>query len=118
MRGIVPGMGPRGLFVYIVASLTRRLYIGVTGDLVRRLRAHHAGIFPGHGRDHRITRLVYYERVSPPSAATTREQQIKRWTRAKRIALIESANPDWLDLAADWLGADRPPCHEESRKSS
>jgi len=92
--------------VYIVASRTRRLYIGVTGDLVRRLRAHQAGIFPGHIRDHRITRLVYYERVSPPIAAITREQQIKRWTRAKRVALIERANPDWLDLAANWFASD------------
>lgn len=96
-------MGPRGLFVYIVASLSRRLYIGVTGDLVRRLRAHHAGVFPGRSRDCRITRLVYYERVSPPTAAITRERQIKRWTRAKRVALIESDNPGWLDLAADWF---------------
>ena len=102
-----PGMGPRGLFVYIVASVSRRLYVGVTGDLVRRLRAHHAGIFPGHARDYRITRLVYYERVSPPAAAFTREKQLKRWPRAKRLALIERANPRWLDLAADWVTPDR-----------
>jgi len=106
-----PGMGPRGLFVYIVASAGRRLYIGVTGDLVRRLRAHHAGIFPGHMRDHGITRLVYYERVSPPTAALTREHQIKRWPRAKRFALIESANPGWVDLAADWF----PPAGRRNR---
>lgn len=99
-------MGPRGLYVYIVASLSGRLYTGVTGDLRRRLAAHHAGIFPGRSRDCRMTRLVYYERVSPPAAAIARVRQIKRWSRTKRVALIENANAGWQDLSADWFTAD------------
>ena len=93
--------------MYIVASSSRRLYTGVTGDLCRRLRAHHAGVFPGRSCDCRITRLVYYERVSPPVAAIARLKEITRWPRAKRVALIEAGNPGWLDLAADWVGPER-----------
>ena len=118
----MPDMGPRGVFVYIVASLGRRLYTGVTGDLIRRLRAHHAGVFPGQNRDCRITRLVYYERVSPPTAAITRQEELKRWPRTKRVALIETNNPGWLDLAANWFtpagrhDSGRPARRDEGRR--
>jgi putative endonuclease len=96
------------LYVYIMASLSRRLYTGVTRDLFRRVSAHKQGLIPGHTKRYRITRLVYYERAGPPLVAISREKQIKSWTRSKRTALIESMNPGWLDLAADWFPADKP----------
>jgi putative endonuclease len=54
---------------------------------------------PGYAHQHGITRLVYYEVLSPPRRAIAREKQIKTWKRRKRIALIESVNPEWSDLA-------------------
>jgi len=55
---------------------------------------------------YRINRLVYYEQLGPPISAIEREKQIKGWIRVKKIALIESVNPRWNDLAADWFRDD------------
>ncbi len=52
---------------------------------------------------YRVTQLVYFEETSSILAAATRERQIKGWSRAKKVSLIESANPFWYDLAADWF---------------
>lgn len=90
----------RTLCVYILASPDRRLYTGVTSDLPRRMLQHHEGVAAGsYTRRQGINRLVYLELVSSPLQAIQREKQIKSWTRRKRIALIESVNPDWLDLS-------------------
>lgn len=88
----------RYYFVYILASESRQLYVGVTNDLERRLTEHKAGLGKGYALEHNITRLVHFEITSEVRAAISREKQIKAWTRAKRIALIEKENPEWLDL--------------------
>ena len=49
-----------------------------------------------------VTWLAYYEVTSDVSAALTREKQLKRWGRGKKIALIQSMNPQWKDLAQEW----------------
>jgi putative endonuclease len=49
-----------------------------------------------------ITLLVYCESFADPRSAIAREKHLKNWTRAKKIALIETLNPDWLDLSAEW----------------
>jgi putative endonuclease len=90
----------RTYFVYILASESRELYVGVTNDLVRRLAEHKAGLTKGYAFEHGITRLVHFEMTSDVLAAIRREKQVKAWTRAKRIALIESGNPGWRDLCA------------------
>jgi len=46
--------------------------------------------------------LVYYESFEHVGAAIARETEIKKWRREKKVALIESENPIWEDLAADW----------------
>ena len=88
--------------VYIMASLSRRLYIGVTNDLGRRVGQHKRGALPGFTRKYRITNLVYSEHTSDIRAAIAREKQLKRWPRWRKEQLIEEHNPMWLDLSASW----------------
>lgn len=95
-----PGMS-RTYFVYILASESRQLHVGVTNDLERRLPEHRAGVGQGYAFRHGITRLVHFEVTNDVRAAIAREKQVKSWTRAKRLALFEQANPEWRDLAAD-----------------
>ncbi len=107
-------MEDREYSTYIVASRTRVLYIGVTGSLGARVEEHREKLFPGFTADYNCNRLVYFERYSTPSAAIAREKQLKGWTRAKKIALIERTNPTWIDLSEEWgkpvrLYSDRSP---------
>ena len=89
----------RRLYVYVLASWDRKLYTGVTNNLRTRLTQHRSGE-SDYTHRHDIHRLVYFEMLGPPMVAIQREKQIKSWTRAKRIALIESKNPDRVSLAA------------------
>lgn len=57
----------------------------------------------GFTKKYNITKLVYYEETNDVQAAIAREKQIKGWLRRKKIALIESMNPEWKDLSAGWL---------------
>jgi putative endonuclease len=88
-------------YVYIMASKGRVLYVGVTGFLMSRVLQHKAGESGFTGRYH-IDRLVYYEVFKYVNRATARETEIKKWRREKKVALIESINPAWEDLAAGW----------------
>ena len=92
----------RTFFVYILANRTRRLYIGVTSNLVRRLFEHRTGIKTGFAHRYNIQRLVYWESADNPRTAIAREKQLKGWRREKKIHLIESMNPDWEDLSIGW----------------
>ena len=65
------------MFVYILASKSRVLYVGVTNDLVRRVWEHRSGAIPGFTRRYGVHRLVYYEAVDDPASAIRREKQIK-----------------------------------------
>ena len=87
--------------VYIMASASRVLYIGVTGDLLRRVREHKQMRVPGFTARYRVTELVYFEAIGDIRIAIAREKQIKGWLRARKIALIESFNPHWRDWAAE-----------------
>ena len=89
--------------VYILASASRVLYTGVTNDLQRRVFEHQAMRVPGFTQKYRVTQLMYCEAFRDVRDAIAREKQIKAWTRAKRIQLIEKLNPHWRDLSADWL---------------
>jgi len=88
-------------YVYIMCNKTRTLYTGMTNDLYRRVFEHKHKLVKGFTSRYNITMLVYYEEYWDPSQAIAREKQIKGWLRSKKIALIESINPDWLDLAAN-----------------
>src|SRR5215469_776295 len=89
-------------WVYIVSSVSGTLYAGVTNDIDRRVKEHKKGLIEGFSKKHRCTRLVYYERFDDVHKALSREKQLKRWRREKKIALIESTNPRWLDLNENW----------------
>ena len=97
------------MYVYILSSRTRRLYVGVTRDLVRRVWEHREAVLPGFTRRYGIKHLVYYEAISGPEAAIIREKQIKRYARAKKFALVSSLNPEWHDLAEPWYVNDKRP---------
>ena len=88
--------------VYILASPNRRALYIVTTDLGRRLEEHRLGLSV-HTAHYNITRLVYIESLGTAPDAIEREKQLKRWRRAKKIALIEAANPEWLDLSSEVL---------------
>jgi putative endonuclease len=98
-------MQSRQFSVYILASATRRLYVGVTGDLARRIVQHKTGALPGFARRYGITRLIHVETTDTAPEAISREKQIKGWLRCKKIALIQSHNPEWRDLAEEWFVA-------------
>jgi putative endonuclease len=89
--------------VYILASASRVLYTGITNDLRRRVLEHQSMRVPGFTQKYRVTQLMYCEAFRDVRDAIAREKQIKAWSRAKRIALIEKLNPHWRDLSEDWL---------------
>jgi putative endonuclease len=86
-------------YVYILASRSRALYVGVTNDLERRVQEHWAKLTPGFTARYKITRLVYFEDTPDISAAIAREKELKGWLRVRKVALIESMNPHWKDLS-------------------
>jgi putative endonuclease len=88
-----------GYFTYIVASRSRTLYIGVTSNLVHRIHQHKYQLHEGFSAKYNCHRLVWFERFEGPTRAIAREKQLKGWTRAKKIALIERTNPTWEDLS-------------------
>jgi putative endonuclease len=89
-------------YVYMLASRSRALYVGVTSDLERRVGEHKAKAVPGFTSRYNIDRLVWYESTSSALDAIEREKQLKNWHREKKVWLIEMENPGWDDLAADW----------------
>jgi putative endonuclease len=95
-------MRRRVYHVYILASHSRRLYIGVTNNLVRRIWEHRAKLIRGFSAKYRTTSLVFFETTSHAMGAIAREKELKGWRREKKIALIERDNPAWRDLAANW----------------
>src|SRR4051812_34746805 len=97
------GSRMRCYYVYILASKSRVLYVGVTNELAMRVDQHRKAVF-GFTARYRVNRLVYFETAEQPYDAITREKQLKALNRAKKIALIEKANPTWTDLAIDLFG--------------
>ena len=85
-----------------MTSRNRTLYIGVTSDLSRRAYEHKQKLADGFTKKYNVTSLVYYETTNDVEAAIMREKQLKSWRRSKKIALIESGNPDWKDLSLRW----------------
>jgi len=92
----------RRYFVYIMANASKRLYTGVTNSIRRRVREHKLKLTRGFAAQYNMTRLVYFESFEDVRKAIEREKQIKAWTRAKRLTLVESVNPRWDDLSREW----------------
>ena|SRR5271157_285102 len=88
--------------VYILASRSHNFYIGVTNNLERRIRQHKEPEQEGFTARYNINRLVWYQIFGDIRDAIAREKQLKRWRREKKIQLIETSNPTWQDLSAEW----------------
>jgi putative endonuclease len=85
-----------------MTNKSRTLYTGVTNNLERRVYEHKNKLMAGFTRKYNITKLVHYEETNDIQETLAREKQIKGWLRAKKIALIEAANPEWKDLSLEW----------------
>lgn len=92
----------RDYFVYILTNESGTLYTGVTNDLERRVYEHKHKLIKGFTKKYNITRLLYYEVIGDVRDAISREKQIKSWGRRKKLALMQSMNPRWRDLAEGW----------------
>ena len=90
-------------FTYIMSNRKHgTLYTGMTNNLERRVYEHKHKLTPGFTSRYGLARLVYYEETNDVRVAIAREKQIKGWLRRKKIALIESVNPEWKDLSEGW----------------
>ena len=89
-------------YIYMLASRSRRLYVGRTSDLERRVAEHKSKAVSGFTSRYNIDRLVWFESTDSVIAAAERERQLKNWRREKKIMLIEMENAAWGDLAAHW----------------
>ena len=90
-------------FVYILSNWNDAvLYIGVTGNLSRRLYEHRNHLVDGFSNKYNTTKLVYFEQTNDVYSAISREKQLKGWTRKKKNDLIITTNPEWKDLSAGW----------------
>ena len=92
----------RDYYVYILSNYSGTFYVGVTNDLERRVAQHRTKRLDGFTKKYNVTSLVYYEHTNDVTSAIEREKQIKAWRRSKKLDLIQSMNPDWKDLAAEW----------------
>ena len=92
----------RNSYVYMMTGRSDTLYTGVTSALEKRVSEHKEKAIDGFTKRYNLTSLVYYEVHEDITVAITREKQIKSWTRAKKVALIESMNPQWMDLSEEW----------------
>jgi putative endonuclease len=88
--------------VYVMASKPNgTLYIGVTGDLPKRVWEHKNDSVDGFTKRYGVHRLVYYELHADMLSAIAREKQMKKWNRAWKLELIETQNPQWNDLSEE-----------------
>lgn len=96
-------MDERRFWVYILASINKTLYVGVTGNLERRIYQHKYGLIEGFTSRYKINRLVFYCEFQDPREAIEFEKKLKGKSRLKKVALVEVENPQWQDLAEDWF---------------
>ena len=91
-------------FIYILTSKKNgTLYVGVTSDLIKRVYEHKNNLVEGFTRKYAVHNLVYFETTESVESAIAREKQLKKWTRAWKIHLIEKNNPDWRDLYSELI---------------
>ncbi|MBI2914070.1 MAG: GIY-YIG nuclease family protein [Chloroflexi bacterium] len=97
-------------YVYVLTDRHRgTLYVGATNDLRRRVYEHKNKSVDGFSKKYHVTSLVYFEETTDVRAVIDREKQIKGWMRAKKVVLIESVNPRWVDLSQGWYDPTPPP---------
>ena len=85
--------------VYILTNRSNKvMFVGVTSHLERRLAQHKDKSVSGFTAKYRVDRLVYYELTNDVLSAIAREKEVKKWRREKKNRLVESINPQWLEL--------------------
>ena len=89
-------------YVYIMASRSGVLYVGMTNDLERRVAEHKDKLTPGFTATYNVNLLVFFETFPTALQAIEAEKKIKGWRREKKVKLVESNNPTWRDLSEDW----------------
>jgi putative endonuclease len=92
----------RSYCTYIMSSSSGTLYVGMSGNLHKRVFEHKFRHIEGFTKQYAINRLLYWESFDDPCKAIDREKQLKGWRRSKKIALFEKTNLHWVDLAKDW----------------
>ncbi|MEO8380147.1 MAG: GIY-YIG nuclease family protein [Acidobacteriota bacterium] len=87
-------------YVYLISNKSHTLYCGIATDLRMRIEEHRTGAYANAftARYH-FDRLVWFELVASLGAAAKREKQVKAWPRARKVALIQTGNPNWNDLS-------------------
>jgi len=90
-------------FVYILASQSWTLYVWVTNNLERRISEHKLELIEWFTKKYNYNKLVYFENFNNINSAIIREKQIKKFSRIKKIDLIESINKTWEDLSLKWF---------------
>ncbi|MCH7998750.1 MAG: GIY-YIG nuclease family protein [Chloroflexi bacterium] len=93
----------RDYFVYIITNHSGTLYTGVTSDLTRRVYEHKTQAGGSFTKKYRMNKLLYFEQTGDILSAIEREKQIKGWRRSRKLELITSQNPRWIDLAREGL---------------
>ena len=91
----------KNYYIYIMTNKSKTLYIGITNNLSHRVYEHKQKLAKGFTEKYNIGQLVYYEITTDVKSALTREKQLKRWRREKKIGLIKSLNPGWKDLSIE-----------------
>jgi len=92
----------KNYYIYIMTSQSGTLYIGMTNDIKKRVYQHKNHLIPGFTDKYNVDQLLYVETTSDPVSAIRREKQLKKWRREKKLALVDSQNPDWKDLSEGW----------------
>ena len=87
-------------YVYMLTNKTKSvLYTGVTNNLKRRIYEHKSKLIDRFTKRYNVDLLVYYEEYSNINEAILREKSIKNLVRRKKEMLINSVNPNWMDLS-------------------
>lgn len=90
-------------YVYIATNKRNNvIYTGVTNNLERRMYEHKNKLIDGFTKKYNVVKLVFFEAFTDPKEAIGNEKMIKGWLRKKKIALIDSKNPEWKDLSDDF----------------
>jgi putative endonuclease len=103
-------------WIYILASRSRNLYIGITNNLKRRVIQHRKQVPSTYTARYSIHRLVYFEYFQYVDKAIAREKQLKHWTPQQKIDLIEQTNPAWEDLYPKFLAQPETPQADSLRE--
>ena len=88
-------------YVYIMSSISKVLYIGVTNNISRRVLEHKSGL-SSFTTTYKCYKLVYIETYQNIELALKREKQLKKWSRKKKVHVIEIQNPNWKDIINQW----------------